>query len=89
MIDDPKHWSYFEGEGIRRHCPAPGCERNHGALSLGPGYWFVCHKHKLKWFAGEAKLGDTYTFQQPTAAYIVNHAILEAYEEVENPLPQQ
>ncbi len=63
----------------------PDCGRNDGALNVGRGYWFVCHLHEVKWFAGYAAfLGP---FQQPEEAFLANNQILSRYAHVGPPEP--
>ncbi len=30
----------------------PRCGRNDGYLNAGPEHWFICRRHRLKWWAG-------------------------------------
>jgi hypothetical protein len=41
----PEAIDYFGG--------CPKCWRNDGCLNVGPVHWFICHKHRTKWFVGE------------------------------------
>ena len=59
---------------------APSAEKNHGALGMGMGFWFVCHDHKLKWWAGWATVNGS--LKWPQRAYWRNEAILSDFEHV-------
>ena len=30
----------------------PICHKSDGFLSVGPGHWNVCHRHRVKWHVG-------------------------------------
>jgi hypothetical protein len=30
----------------------PICRKHDGYINVGRGHWFLCHEHKIKWFAG-------------------------------------
>jgi len=59
----------------------PKCGRNDGYLNIGRGHWFICDKHKTKWFIGE-NLFSSWR-QQTQETWARNSALLASYEEVE------
>lgn len=68
----PEEVDYFGG------CPT--CWRNDGHLNVGREHWFICHKHRVKWLAGE-NLFSTWR-SEPDSQRLVNAARIVGYREV-------
>ena len=58
----------------------PKCGRNDGYLNVGKSHWFICRRHKLKWYAGY----DLFqTWQEETEDdWNRNSKVLSQYAEV-------
>jgi len=58
----------------------PKCGRNDGYLNVGKSHWFICRRHRLKWYAGY----DLFpTWQRETEEdWKRNLKILSQYQEV-------
>jgi len=64
------------------NCPV--CSQTNGCLNIGRNFWFVCHQHKTKWFAGNS-LFSGWQFE-PESNWLTNAALLNKYRDVE-PIP--
>ena len=59
----------------------PKCALNDGYLNIGRGHWFICHKHKNKWFVG-SNLFSSWR-HEPEEEWERNAQLIERYREVE------
>jgi hypothetical protein len=60
-------------------CPA--CHKTDGFLSVGPGQWFVCHRHRVKWFVGSNLFSGWK--EQDEQHRLANYYKLAGYRDVE------
>lgn len=58
----------------------PRCGRNDGYLNDGREHWFVCYRHRLKWYAG-SNLFSSWRTETP-AEVMRQQAQLASYREV-------
>lgn len=64
----------------------PKCGGDDGYLNVGRGHWFVCRRHKVRWFVG-ANLFSNWRHEEDWE-WEENEKELEGYEEVEPLMPQ-
>lgn len=68
----------FPEPGRMGDCPK--CKRNDGFLSIRKAHWFICKRHKFKWYAGYDLFPD---WKQGTEEVWKRNAdILSQYTEV-------
>lgn len=68
----------FPEPGLLGDCPR--CGRNDGFLNLYKAHWFICRRHRLKWYAGY-DLFPTWR-EESEADWQRNGEILSRYQEV-------
>ena len=60
----------------------PHCKRNDGYLNLGRGHWFLCHRHRVRWCAGDNLFStwrhETLADWRDNFARIGEYAVLES-----------
>jgi hypothetical protein len=69
----PEFTDYFGG--------CPECWRNDGYLNYGRDHWFVCHKHKVRWYVG-SNLFSSWR-EEDEESWNENAKLLSTYREVE------
>lgn len=74
----PAEIKKFPDPGLFGDCPK--CGRNDGYLNLYKAHWFICKRHKLKWYVGY----DLFpSWRDETEAdWQRNRELLSRYEEV-------
>ena len=58
----------------------PKCGRNDGFLNIYKSHWFVCKRHKMKWYAGYDLFSDWR--DETEEDWKRNEKILSQYQEV-------
>ncbi|MDQ3506929.1 MAG: hypothetical protein M3494_02770 [Actinomycetota bacterium] len=64
----------------------PKCGGNDGCLNVGRSHWFVCRRHKVRWFVG-ANLFSNWRHEEDWE-WEENAKELEGYEEAEPLMPE-
>lgn len=64
----------------------PTCGGDDGCLNVGRSHWFVCRRHKVRWFVG-ANLFSSWRHEEEWD-WEENARVLEGYEEVEPLMPE-
>ena len=59
----------------------PKCRRNDGYLNIGREHWFICKKHKVKWYAGSSIFPGW--LKETETVWRQNAILLSSYLEVE------
>ena len=65
--------------GVFGDCPK--CGKNDGYLNVGREHWFVCGKHRVKWFVG-TNLFSSWRYETEQD-WERSYALLAGYREIE------
>ena len=70
----------------RRYGNCPVCGYTDGYINISCNHWFVCHKHKTKWFVGSNLFADWQSERE--VDWLGNAVLLGQYRDVESTPPR-